>query len=145
MIQRIQTIWLLLASACLFASLKISFYAGNTLPLEELQLSTSVKTFTQLNGMYNIITNVLTVSIGILSLVAIFLYTNRKAQIRTILIAMFLELLLMFEYEHCIKKFAEGSYTIGSILQLLVMIFFILALRGIRKDQKIVAESDRLR
>ncbi len=143
MIQRIQTIWLLLASACLFASLKVSFYAGNMFPAEEL--STSVKTFTQLNGMYNIITNVLTVSIGVLSFVAIFLYTNRKIQIRTILIAMFLELLLMFEYETCIKKFAEGNYTIGSFLQLLVMIFFLMALRGIRKDQKIVAESDRLR
>jgi hypothetical protein len=112
-------------------------------PAEEL--STSVKTFTQLNGMYNIITNVLTVSIGVLSFIAIFLYTNRKIQIRTILIAMFLELLLMFEYETCIKKFAEGNYTIGSFLQLLVMIFFLIALRGIRKDQKIVAESDRLR
>ena len=143
MIQRIQTIWLLLASACLFASLKISFYAGNMVPAGELH--TAIKTFTELNGMYNIITNVLTISIAVLSFVAIFLYANRKIQIRTILIAMLLEILLMFEYETCIKKFAEGTYTIGSFLQLLVMILFILALRGIRKDQKIVAESDRLR
>ncbi len=144
MIQRIQTIWLLLASACLFASLKISFYAGNIITAVE-GTSVNTKIFSELNGMYNIITNVLTVSIGVLSFVAIFLYANRKIQIRTILITMLLELLLMFEYESCIKKFAEGNYTIGSFLQLLVMIFFILALRGIRKDQKIVAESDRLR
>jgi hypothetical protein len=143
MIQRIQTIWLLLASACLLASLKISFYAGNVVPAGEV--GSANKTFTQLNGMHNIITNVLTVSIGVLSFVAIFLYTNRKIQIRTILVTIFLELLLMFEYETCIKEFAEGSYTIGSFLQLLAMLFFILALRGIRKDQKIVAESDRLR
>lgn len=143
MIQRIQTLWLLLASACLFASLKISFYAGNIVPAGEL--NTVVKNFTQLNGMYNILTNILTVTIGVLSIVAIFLYGNRKTQIKFILAAMLLELLLLFEYESCIKKFTEGNYTIGSFLQFLVMIFFILALRGIRKDQKIVAESDRLR
>lgn len=143
MIQRIQTIWLLLASACLFASLKISFYAGNLFSAGEL--NTTAKTFTELTGMYNIITNILTVSIGVLSFVAIFLYSNRKTQTRLILTTLLLELLLMLEYESCIKKFAEGSYTIGSLLQLLVMIFFILALKGIRKDQKIVAESDRLR
>ncbi len=143
MIQRIQTIWLLLASACVFASLSISFYAGNLISAGEL--NNTAKTFTELNGMYNIITNILSVSIGVLSFVAIFLYTNRKTQTRLILTTMLLELLLMLEYESCIKKFAEGSYTIGSLLQLLVMIFFILALKGIRKDQKIVAESDRLR
>ena len=31
MIQRVQTIWLLLASACAFLSLKLSFYSGNKL------------------------------------------------------------------------------------------------------------------
>ena len=71
MIQRIQSIWLLLASIAILASLKISFYVGNVLTTGEN--STSIKTWTELNGMFNIITNILSVTIGVLSLIAIFL------------------------------------------------------------------------
>jgi hypothetical protein len=143
MLQRIQTIWLLLVSICIFASLKIAYYTGNIVPEDEL--TTTIKTFTQLNGMYNIITNILTVTIGVLSLITIFLYSNRKLQLKLIFVSILLEILLLVEYQVSIKNFTEGSIAIGSILQFLVLIFFYLAIKGIRKDNKIIAESDRLR
>jgi len=143
MLQRIQTIWLLLVSICIFASLKIAYYTGNIVP--EGELTTTIKTFTQLNGMYNIITNILTVTIGVLSLINIFLYSNRKLQLKLIFVSILLEILLLVEYQVSIKNFTEGSIAIGSILQFLVLIFFYLAIKGIRKDNKIIAESDRLR
>jgi len=143
MLQRIQTIWLLLVSICIFASLKIAYYTGNI--VSEGELTTTIKTFTQLNGMYNIITNILTVTIGVLSLITIFLYSNRKLQLKLIFVSILLEILLLVEYQVSIKNFTEGSIAIGSILQFLVLIFFYLAIKGIRKDNKIIAESDRLR
>ncbi|MEI8053061.1 MAG: DUF4293 family protein [Bacteroidota bacterium] len=143
MLQRIQSIWLLLISICIFSSLKIAYYTGNIVP--EGELATTIKTFTQLNGMYNIVTNILTVTIGVLSLITIFLYSNRKLQLKLIFVGILLEILLLVEYQVSIKKFTEGSIAIGSMLQFLVLLFFYLAIKGIRKDNKIIAESDRLR
>jgi len=143
MLQRIQSIWLLLISICIFSSLKIAYYTGNIVP--EGELATTIKTFTQLNGMYNIVTNILTVTIGVLSLITIFLYSNRKLQLKLIFVGILLEILLLVEYQVSIKKFTEGSIFIGSMLQFLVLLFFYLAIKGIRKDNKIIAESDRLR
>ena len=143
MIQRIQTVWLLLASLAIMASLKISFYTGN--------ISTKgadgvvVKTWTELNGMSDLLTNILTITIGVLSLICIFLFSNRKMQMRFVLTAIVLECFLMFRYESNISQFIEGQYSIGSFIHLFVMLFFFLALRGIRKDNKIIAESSRLR
>ena len=147
MIQRIQTIWLLLAAICIFSSLTFfSFYAGNI----EATASDTVngvieKKFTVLNGMYTIYTNILTIAIGVLSFITIFLFGNRKLQMKLIALAMLLELSLMGFYEYSIKSFSEGTYSAGSFVHLFVMLFFILALRGIRKDNKIIAESSRLR
>jgi hypothetical protein len=143
MLQRIQSIWLLLVSICIFASLKIAYYTGNIVP--EGDMTNVVKTFTELNGMYNIITNILTVTIGVLSLITIFLYSNRKLQLKLIFVGIMLEILLFAEYQVSIKKFTEGSIAIGSMLQFLVLIFFYLAIKGISKDNKIIADSDRLR
>jgi hypothetical protein len=143
MIQRIQTLWLLLAAIAVFASLKVSFYFGNIISTGEN--GASIKTWTELNGMFNMITNILTVTIGVLSLITIFLFSNRKLQLKFIVVGIILELLLITVYQFSIKQFSEGGYSAGSFIQLLVVLFFILALRGIRKDNKIIAESNRLR
>ena len=143
MIQRIQTVWLLLASIAIFASLKIPFYAGNisTTAVD----GTIVKTWTELNGMSNLIANILTISTGVIALISIFLFNNRKLQLRFVVVSIFLEIILMFNYESNIKKFAEGQYSIGALLPLLAVLLFFLAARAIRKDNKIIAESNRLR
>jgi hypothetical protein len=143
MIQRIQTVWLLLASIAIFASLKIPFYAGNisTTAVD----GTIVKTWTELNGMSNMIANILTISTGVIALISIFLFNNRKLQLRFVVVSIFLEIILMFNYESNIKKFVEGQYSIGAFLPLLAVLLFFLAARGIRKDNKIIAESNRLR
>ena len=52
MIQRIQTLWLLLASACAFAGLKIAFYTGNIIP--EGNATPGATLYQEINGMYSI-------------------------------------------------------------------------------------------
>jgi len=43
------------------------------------------------------------------------------------------------------KKFINGTYSLGSILALVIPVALIFAARGIFKDQKLVKSVDRLR
>jgi len=140
MLQRIQTIWLLLAAACSFVSLKITFYAGNL--IAEGTTSNGVGAFSQITGMDN---PILTTAVGVMCLICIFLYKNRKQQIKFCIAAFFIEISLLIFYYFLTKTFKEGTLAIGAGIHLLIIIFILLAIAGIRKDNKIIAESDRLR
>ncbi len=143
MIQRIQSIWLLLVAVCAFATLKISTYAGNLIQ-EPTDLSGKV-IYQELNGMSSVGNSIITIGVGILALVSIFIYSNRKLQIKLCVASFFIELSLITMYYFSTKMFKEGSYLIGAILHILIFVFLILAIMGIRKDTKIVEESSRLR
>ena len=143
MIQRIQSIWLLLASLCSFAGMKFAFYTGNK--LADPQNTQSAKSFAEVNGMSNIFMNINTVAVGLLCLIAIFLYNNRRLQMKFCALIILLESILIFHYQMSISYFIEGTYAIGAILQPLTLLFALLAIRGINKDNKLIEESDRLR
>jgi ABC-type dipeptide/oligopeptide/nickel transport system permease subunit len=136
MIQRIQSIWLLLASVCAFAGLHFSFYSGSVDQSQSMVF---------LNGMYNFPISFLTIAIGTISSVNIFIYKNRKLQIRFCVFTLLLELLLLFLYWTEIKKFSIGTLSLSSALQIFVLFFSIMSLLGVYKDKKIVEESSRLR
>jgi len=68
MLQRIQSIWLLLASICSFATLKFPFYMGTD--------KTGVPSST-LEATDNFLLIIFTVAIGVTALLSIFLYKNR--------------------------------------------------------------------
>jgi hypothetical protein len=136
MIQRIQSIWLLLASACAFVSLKFSFYSGT----DGKGLSSQF-----LTGSSDFILLLFTAVIGVLALFTIFMFKNRKQQLRLCILGILLEAVLIFLYYRQLSTFTNGTYSLTSLLQVGIILFFILAARGISKDQKLVKESDRLR
>jgi hypothetical protein len=138
MIQRIQSVWLLLASACAFLSLKLPFYSGTN-----KDGTASYK----LMGTENYYLMLLTISIGVLALIIIFLYKTRKIQIRLCVLGIMLELLLIFLYYMQVRTFLEGTgtYALSSLLHSCVVFFYYLAIRGISKDSKIIRDSNRLR
>ena len=140
MLQRIQTIWLLLAAACAFISLKITFYAGNL--LAEVGTASNDIIYNEITGMDN---PILTTAVGLMCLISIFLYKNRQQQIKFCIAALFMEISSLIYYYYMMKTFKEGALAIGAILHLFILIFILLAISGIRKDNKIIAESDRLR
>lgn len=140
MIQRIQSIWLFLAAATAFISLQITFYVGNLLDDSGVVNSTGI--YSKITGMDN---PILTTAVGLMCLISIFMYRNRKQQIKFCIAALFMEISSLIYYYYMMKTFKEGALAIGSILQLLIFIFILLAIAGIRKDNKIIAESDRLR
>jgi hypothetical protein len=135
MIQRIQTIWLLLAATASLLTLKFSFYSG--------MLENNV--FTQLNGSTKFILLILSVAIALIAVAAVFFYKKRKLQMQLSLLGILFQTIVIVIYYLETAKFKEGNYTLSSVLTLVIPIFFFLAWLGIRKDEKLIKSMDRLR
>lgn len=137
MIQRIQSVWLLLASLFAFLTLKFSFYSGtnvNNTPYQQLTAS---------NGGFLILA--LTLLIGLVSVITIFLFKNRTTQFWLCITAIVAELLLLFLYYGEIKNYTQGTLSLSALFHPAIIVLLGLAARSIYKDEKLVKESDRLR
>jgi hypothetical protein len=135
MIQRIQSIWLLLAAAASFASLKLTFYSG----YKDNNL------FEELKGSSNFVLMILSVAVGLLALITIFLFKNRTLQIRLTLLGIVLQAAVLLLYFQQTKTYVQGNFTLTSAVSFIIPLFFILAWLGIRKDEKLIKSMDRLR
>jgi hypothetical protein len=136
MIQRIQSLWLLLASACAFASFRFPYYSG-----------TNVKGLTpyELNAAENFLLLITTTIIGALALFIIFLFKKRTLQLRLCVLGILLEAVLIFLYYREVNTFTQGTYSLTAILHSIIVIAFFLAAKAINKDEKLIKDSDRLR
>ena len=136
MIQRIQTLWLLLASACAFISLKVPYYSGTN--------KEGIPSY-KLMGTENFYLMLLTIAIAVLALITIFLYKNRTLQLRLCILGILLEAILIFLYYRETKTFVDGTYALTALLHGCIVLFFFLAARGVSHDNKIIKDSNRLR
>lgn len=135
MIQRVQTIWLLLAAICAFLTLKFSFYSGVT----------PINPHVELNGQYNILLMILTVLVGLLATFSIFSYKNRTQQMTLCVVGLLAQIGCIAYYFKLLNDFIDGTIAIWAVLSFLIPIFFLLAIGGINKDRKLVKSLDRLR
>lgn len=136
MIQRIQSIWLLIASVVAFLTLKLSFYSGTYLP-DNL--------YHQLNGTESLTLMIPTIALGVLTLITIFLFKNRVTQLWLCIVAILLDLLVLFLYYRETSNFTKGDYAFTAVLHVLIISALVLAARGINKDEKLIKDSNRLR
>jgi drug/metabolite transporter (DMT)-like permease len=136
MIQRIQTLWLLLASICAFASVKLPFYYGS------LEVPGPTTTITPYD---NFMLLVFVIATALMALVSIFLFSNRSLQIKMCIVGLVLSLANLMHYFLYMKNFKTGGLSLYSALSFLVPVFFILAIISIYKDQKLLKSLDRLR
>jgi hypothetical protein len=141
MIQRIQSVWLLLAAAGAFLSMQYPFYSGNIVS------ATQAKHFEYFTAKSHTLLTILTAGVGIAALIAIFLFKNRKQQFRITLIALLVSVINLVLFFTQSKTFVpgEGNYNLTAIFAIIVPVFLIMALRGIRRDDKLVKSLDRLR
>jgi Domain of unknown function (DUF4293) len=139
MIQRVQSLWLLLAATAAFLTLKFSFFSGNKIELNQ------PPKFTYLNATGSLMLLILTIGIGITAFIAIFLYKNRKMQLRITLWAIIISIINLALYYFETRKFTEGNYDLTAIIALAIPVILIFAARGIYKDEKLVKSLDRLR
>jgi len=136
MIQRVQTIWLLLAAAAVMLSLKTSFYSGTLI---------TDNSFHSIMGIDSYGVMILTVALGTALFVNIFLFKHRMLQFRICIFALLAECLIIFLYFRQIKNYSNGNFSLWCALHLFILLFIFLAARGIYKDEKLIKDSKRLR
>lgn len=143
MIQRIQTLWLLMVVILAALSLKFGFYVGTWIS-EGVQHPQII-----LNGHNpSILVFATTIVILVVSLMAIFMYKNRKQQLMVGIVDLLLSIaLFIFYYQEIHTNFLPGSgtLTLTSVFVFLLPIFIIMALRGISRDIRLLKRADRLR
>ncbi|TCJ14571.1 DUF4293 family protein [Flaviaesturariibacter flavus] len=143
MLQRIQSVWLLLGAAFAATTFRFPFYSGTLKP--------GATTFAdpapgpELNALATIWLTILTAVICGLALVTIFLYGNRKMQLRFSIIGLFLSIGLLALYFLQLGNFATGVMALSCIFYFAIPVCWFLAIRGIIRDDKLIRSMDRLR
>ena len=152
MIQRIQTLYLLLATAMmsltLFLPLATIVYGANELVLKAFAI-TGAEGVAQSLPTY---LGALLVATTLLLLVIIFMYKKRMAQIRLCVAAIVLLLgsaafIGLYSYRLCDILEGDLIFTLGfaSLMPVVAIIPVVLAIRGIARDEALVRSLDRIR
>lgn len=153
MIQRIQTVYLFLAS--------LAIYALFIFPVVNILNSTGAKKI-MVTGVYQTIDEqvaqtepftlltIATALLGIIPIVLIFLFKNRKKQVTFVYLTVLAVLGYSFWLAQTVKTASDtnleiGNYNIGAGLTSLAVLFLVLAGKGIMRDDKLVKSADRLR
>lgn len=140
MIQRQQTLWLLLAIIAGVLCFMFPFATG-----EEIVAGTTMRQRQELvagEDFYILI--LLIASVG-LAAITIFLYQDRKLQIKLCLLGILLSLGTIIRYVIVMNKMLTPTPALWCILPVLVMLGFFLAFRNTRKDERLVKSLDKLR
>ena len=140
MIQRQQTLWLLLATAAAVLSFMFPFATG-----EELVEKTTMRRREELIAGKDFFILLLTIaSVGI-STVTIFLFKDRKLQIKLCLLGLLVSIGILVLYIIGMQKLIASTPALWAVLPVLNIIGFFMAFRNIRKDEKLVKSLDKLR
>jgi len=150
MLQRIQSIWLLLVAAFAAITFKFPFYTGNRVVAGTDNTAASglppATEFVSLDATTTVWLSILTVLAGAIAFISIFLFDNRKLQLKLCYLGIFLSvILLMMYFIEMSSHFTNGSISLWCIFYFAILGFYILAARGIWKDDKLVKGMDRLR
>lgn len=141
MIQRIQTIWLILAAACGFMLTQVPLFVG--------RLSNQI--IKRLLATESLLLFAVGIGTALLAACCIFLYKNRSLQFKLTVTGVLLSIGLIALEVWQVEAFKtsntllKGSYYWGALLPMLMVVFFILASRGIYKDERLVKSLNRLR
>lgn len=161
MIQRVQTIYLLLAIVAIglvfFMDLCYFGPAGG-----DLRFGMDLYSVRDLDGggavtssAYWLWSSILLTFLEVVLIAAVFTYKQRMKQLKLVHLSYLLEagaiVLLTFSIDHSLVKLDEASqelvatYWIGWYMPVVAIAFSFLAARGIKKDEELVRSVDRLR
>lgn len=135
MIQRIQSIYLGMVCIMTGGFLNLPYYTIDSVLVFPIQ---------------NIFLSVAAGLCALVALVCIFLYKNRKLQMKVALLGMLLGAVTLaisvIDFWNFIPKTAAGkSFTYGIVFPLMIILLFYMAWRAINKDERLVKSMDRLR
>jgi hypothetical protein len=147
MIQRIQTIYLLIASVItgLIFSMPIAEISANSqiYTFSYSGLSTGGKTVYGGTMVLVLLLLVLAAQLG-----SVFFYKKRKNQIKLIILAIVFAVLLLGSFYYNVYSRIENgvaAFKIAAAFPLISIILDFLAIRSIRKDEALVRSLDRIR
>jgi hypothetical protein len=155
MIQRIQSLFLVLVTAVSLFLFKGGYLIFTENSGSEIKIlfsgivrNTGGKESQLLQMAYPY--SVLVILIPLISLIALFLYKNRKMQLVLVLIVAALDFFLIalsIYYYRFVSSTYNSSFDPGFmlIIPILMLLFTGLAYRGIKKDDQLVKSYDRLR
>jgi len=143
MIQRIQSLFLLLASVATFLEFVFPFFKGK-------QSTTGFFADSSYSIMDHPALMVLTVAAGAIALLTIFLFNNRSLQQKMVYLTILLSIALLavtifLGFQDTPNLLQNASVFVGTFLPVVAIIFLGMSLRGINKDDKLVRSMDRLR
>lgn len=157
MLQRIQTVYLviaLIAVSLLFTRLPVAVYSLINVGDIPLNVIASYQNPELSQTLYTDINTLpLMINIGVLIALicaSVVLYTNRPLQYKVTMFAFLINVVLIivifyFADSMQTKLNTHASYKFGAFLPLISLVMIILASKAIRKDEKLVRSSDRLR
>ena len=90
MLQRMQSVWLLLAAICAVLTIKYPFYSGN------IETPGQPASFQFLTASFDIWILIVTIALACIAAIDIFLYKNRKLQGRLAILGILLSFLQYF-------------------------------------------------
>jgi len=155
MIQRIQSIYFLLAGLAIFAL--FLFPLAHNVYINGIASTVSVTGVTQDNGGQQASVQSFTALIaatavvGILPLALIFLYKNRKQQINLAYGYIFVIIAYTYWQVQTVKSvvdintFKTSNFGIGVLLSSISIVLTLLAIKAIQRDEKLIKSADRLR
>ncbi|MGZ3958220.1 MAG: DUF4293 domain-containing protein, partial [Flavisolibacter sp.] len=135
---RIQSIWLLLVAAFSAITFRFPFANGDW-------LKDAVPTSVPLDAKTTIWLSIVTVLAGIIGFITIFLYHDRKLQLRLCYLGTGLTIILLVMYFLEMSQFANSVIALWCVFHFAILACYIMAIRGIRKDEKLIRSMDRLR
>ena len=157
MIQRIQTLWLFLASLTLFLLF--------VFPYAHFSDSIGIGYALKITGLYKVVAGqdfvansfilqpIVLVVLALIPFLIIFNYKNRKKQRQltygTLLLTLIFGCWLYFSTKNAVEAIQQqigiGNVAIGSLLVPICIIFLFLAQKGIQNDEKLIKSAERLR
>ena len=156
MIQRVQSIWLLLATLTLICLLFFPIVSNHTNgEVFSIYTNSLQREFNGTSGsgyslsLFPLLMVISNVILAFLSFINIFFFRNRTLQKRMCIIIM----VLLAGFNFWVLESAQGipgglkdvSVSVGAFLPILAIIWCFLAFRGIRNDERLIRSADRLR
>ena len=140
MIQRQQTLWLILATITAFLSFQFPFVTG-----KETVANSSALQETVIDAGSNMFLLLLTGASIVLSLITIFQFKDRKLQLKLCLVGIILSVIIIVLYIISYTKLVSPVPALWCILPFATLIGYIMAYKGVRNDERLVKSLDKLR
>ena len=138
MIQRQQTLWLLLATVAALLTFMFPFVTGKG-------VEKGIEVDKVLKADSNFLLLVCTGASLVLSTAIMFLYKDRKLQLRLCMAGLLLSVIIIVLYITQMNKMTKSTLALFAVLPFATVTGYYMAFRNIRKDEKLVKSLDKLR